>query len=181
MELRANQARDSDTTMTERYQANFKSEYSIDDDDYVFGALNSEKNRFQNIDRRMVEAVGYGRRVLRTDVHELDMEIGLGARQIKFRDDTPRESTQIMRLGLDYDWTISESANLSHAIQVDAALRSGDNTRTQLVTSLSSALVGELALTLSHELVHNSRPSATLTQDLRSTESITSVGLSYRF
>jgi putative salt-induced outer membrane protein len=178
LELRANSASDADQTTAERYQVNFKSEYSIDDDDYVFGAINSEKNRIQNIDRRTVEAVGYGRRVLRTDIHSLDMEIGLGARQVKFRDETPRESVQIVRLGLDYEWNINESANLSQTVQVDAGLGGGENTRTESITSLSAALVGELALTLSYEVIHNSRPTQA---DQPNTETITSVGLSYRF
>ncbi|MDQ2070359.1 DUF481 domain-containing protein [Natronospira bacteriovora] len=178
IEARANQGKEGETTTAERYQLNFKSEYNIDDNDYVFAAVNSEKNRIDNIDLRTVEALGYGRRLMRTDRQQLDTEVGLGARQVRFRDDLPTERTEILRLGLDYDLKMSDSARLSQTIQVDRALDSEENTRSESITSVSASLVGELALTLSLEFIHNSQPAS---PDIPRTQTVTSVGLSYSF
>jgi putative salt-induced outer membrane protein len=178
VEARANQGKEGETTTAERYQLNFKSEYEIDDNDYVFAAVNSEKNRIDNIQLRTVEAVGYGRRLLRSDRQQLDTEIGIGARQVRFRDETPRETSEIIRLGLDYDLKISDSARFSQVIQVDRAIDSEENTRSESITSLSASLLGELALTVSLELVHNSVPGS---DTIPRTQTTTSVGLSYNF
>lgn len=178
LEARANQGMEGETTTAERYQLNFKSEYSFETSDYVFFAVNSEKNRIDNIELRTVEAIGYGRHLLRSDRQNLDTEIGVGARQVRFRDETPREANEILRLGLDYELQVGDSMRFTQVIQVDRAIDSEENTRTESITTLSAALIGELALTISYELIHNSEPGI---ETVPRTQTTTSVGLSYDF
>lgn len=178
VELRTQSATDAGETDEERYFLALKSEYEIRATDYIFGAVNFEKDRIQNIDLETTEAVGYGRRILKVNAHRLDAEIGAGGRQTRFRDETPRTSETIMRLATDYRWDISDTAQLNHDTRLDIGVGGTDRDVGESITTLSGTLVGDVSLNLSYAVRYDSARDG---EGETSTDRITSVGLSYRF
>jgi putative salt-induced outer membrane protein len=71
-------ASESDTTTAESYDAGWKSERKITDHDYLFGRLDWRKTRFGAFDTQFSQTVGYGRRLIDTDKHSLNAELGAG-------------------------------------------------------------------------------------------------------
>lgn len=179
VEARVISADDETGTLEERYFLATKSEYAFTENNYLFIAVNAEKDRIRNIDRQTTEAVGYGRRIVTTDHHRLDAELGIGGRQIRYRDNTPRESDRIVRFASVYNWDINDTASFSQDIRIESGL--GDNPRSfgESITTFSSTLVGELALTLSYTVRYIEDDSLDPAREPMDT--ITSVGLNYQF
>ncbi|MGB1581573.1 MAG: DUF481 domain-containing protein, partial [Nevskiales bacterium] len=65
----------------DRLEAEYKTKYAVSGVSYVFGDLIYERDDFGGVRVRTSETVGYGRKLLNTDVHTLEAELGLGARQ----------------------------------------------------------------------------------------------------
>lgn len=146
-----NASEDSQTT-AEAYGVGWKSELNISEHDYLFGRINYRKDRFSGFPIQLSESVGYGRRIVDTPVHVLNAEIGTGARQSE-RADGVDENDLILRAGLSYIWTFSETASFTQ----DFALEYGEtNTYLESVSAVSARLVGSLALVASYTVKNNS-------------------------
>lgn len=157
----------------ESYEANGQSDYSLSDNDYLFGMADYLSDRFSGYDRQTTEAAGYGRRLVNTDTQQLGVELGVGARQSRFTDDTS-DSGVIERLALNYLWKFSENSNFSENLSVE---HGSENTVTQSVTALTANLAGNFALSVSYTVKHNS----TVLPGFKNTDTITAVSLVYGF
>jgi putative salt-induced outer membrane protein len=110
---------------------------------------------------------------LNNDRHNLDAEIGVGARQSELIDGTT-EDEFIVRGGLKYAWAISDNAEFRETVSVEA----GDqNTSLESVTALSATLVGDLALVASYTVKHNTE----VLPGLEKTDTYTALTLEYLF
>ena len=166
-------AAQDDETTAENYEALWKSERNFSEHNYLFGQLNWRKDRFSGYDTQFSQTAGYGRRLIDTDKHKLNAEIGGGARQSDLADGT-EESETIARGALNYTWQLSETA----AFQQDFVVESGqENTYLESVTQLSATLVGNLALVASYTVKNNSDVPA-LTEK---TDTFTALSLEYTF
>lgn len=172
-EAKAVNAAEDDETTAEAYEAAFKSERNFSESNYLFGKLNWRKDRFSGYDTQFAQTVGYGRRLIENERHKLNAEIGVGARQSDLVDGTDEKET-IVRGGLDYTWTISETASFSQIIAIEAG---DENTYTESITKLSASLVGNLALVASYTVKNNSEVPA-LTEK---TDTFTALSLEYLF
>lgn len=162
-----------ETTTAEAYDAGWKSERSLSESNYLFGQLDWRKDRFSGYDTQFSQTVGYGRRLIDTEVHKLNVEIGAGARQSELVDGT-EESGTIVRGALNYAWQISETA----AFTQDFAVESGDaNTYSESKTALSAKLVGRLALVASYTIKNNSDVPPLIEK----TDTYTALSLEYVF
>lgn len=166
-------ATDSGATTAERLQATYKVDYELNEHDYVYGSLAYEKDRFSGLDRRTSETVGYGRRVLDDERHELDLEAGLGASQLE-RSDGTSQREMITRLFGDYRWKVSDNASIQQKVLVEAA---SQNTYLESVSSMRAAINDSLALKLSYTVKRNSE----VTAGRENTDTYTSVAISYSF
>ncbi|HET7922537.1 MAG TPA: DUF481 domain-containing protein [Gammaproteobacteria bacterium] len=173
LSLTALNASQDDTRTAESYQANGQSNYSLTENNYLFGMLDYLNDRFSGYDRRTTEVAGYGRRLVNTDAQQLDLELGAGARQTRYTDDTSK-SGFIERLALNYLWQFSENSNFSENLSVEHGT---DNTFTQSVTALTANLAGNFALSVSYTVKHNS----TVLPGFKNTDTITAVSLVYSF
>ncbi len=72
-------ASESEITSAEAYDAGWKSERNLSDKDYLFGRLSWRQDSFGGYDTQISETVGYGRRLVDSDKHKLNAEIGAGA------------------------------------------------------------------------------------------------------
>jgi putative salt-induced outer membrane protein len=167
-----NSSQDNITT-AEAYDVGWKSERNLTERDFLFGQLDWRKDLFSGYDTQFSQAVGYGRRLINTEVHKLNAEIGVGARQADLVDGSSEDET-ILTGGLNYIWQFSETANFTQ----DFAVESGsDNTYFESVTAVSAKLVGELALVASYTVKNNSDVPA-LTEK---TDTFAALSLEYVF
>ncbi len=170
---------DDEATIAERYRLGYKADRKLGEKNYLFGTVSWEQDEFSGFESRTTEAVGYGRRVLESEEHTLDLEIGIGARQtqlvvadLPLPDMDQRET--IGRLAGDYLWKFGEHSDFSQRIVVE----SGDlNTYIESVSAVTSQLLGELDLVVSYTIQRNSSVPA----GLENTDTYTSVSIQYNF
>lgn len=165
---------DEEDTTAERYTAGDKLDYNFTDRDYIFGAIDYEKDLFGGFRERTAETAGYGRHVLTGPVHTLDAEIGAGARQTEEQDTGDKESEAIGRLGGKYQWTISETSAFAQSLKVESG---SSNTFTEALSELKLSVVGNLFAAISFTARNNSD----VPPDTKKTDTFTSVNLSYTF
>lgn len=166
-------AAENEVTTAEAYELGWKSEREFGESNYLFGRLDWRKDRFSSYDSQFSQSVGYGRRLIDRERHRLNAEIGAGMRQSDLIDGTS-EDEFIVRGGLDYLWTLSETADFSQLIGVE----SGDsNTYIESVTALKARLLNDLALVLSYTIKHNT-DVLPLTEK---TDTYTALSLEYAF
>ena len=146
-----NSSEDNSTT-AEAYDFGWKSEWNLTDTDFLFGRLDWRKDRFGGFDTQFSQIAGYGRRLIKTDKHTLNAEIGAGARQSERRDGTEEDET-VFNGGLYYKWVLSETAEFSQDLTTEVG---SDNTYSESITKVSAKLVGKLALVASYAIKHNS-------------------------
>ncbi|RZV36024.1 MAG: DUF481 domain-containing protein [Chromatiales bacterium] len=166
-------ASENEVTTAEAYDAGWKSERNLTDNDFLFGRLNWRKDLFGGFDTQFSQTVGYGRRLIDNDKHKLNAEVGAGARQSTLQDGTKEDET-VFRGGLYYKWVLSETAEFRQ----DLTIEGGDeNTYTESVTALSAKLLGDLALVASYTIKHNSD----VLPLLEKTDTYTALSLEYAF
>ena len=171
--LTALNASQDNVRTAESYEANAQSNYSLNDNNYVFGLVDYLADRFSGYQRRSTEAFGYGRLLVNTDIQQLSVEGGLGARQTLFTDET-RKSNMIERLAVNYLYNFGAHSNVSENLTVE---HGQDNNFTQSVTALTTNLAGSFALSVSYTVKHNS----TVLPGFKHTDTITAVSLVYSF
>jgi putative salt-induced outer membrane protein len=167
-----NASQDNQRT-AETYEGNGQSNYSLDDNDYVFAMGDYLSDRFSGYDRRTTEAFGYGRRLVNSDSQQLGIELGAGARQTRFTDQTGKHNV-IERLAVNYLWQFSDHSNFSENLSAEHGI---DNTFTQSVTALTANLAGNFALSVSYTVKHNT----TVLPGFKNTDTITAISLVYSF
>ena len=148
----ANGAEDTGVSTAESYQAAWKTDYNLTEKDYLFGLINWNKDRFSGVTEQLSETVGYGRRVLETPSHVLNLEIGAGNRDADLSDGTT-EGGAIVRGGLDYTWIFSETSGFDQSINIESG---SDNTYIESVSAVRAKIVGDFAIVLSYTVRQNS-------------------------
>ncbi|NNF66880.1 MAG: DUF481 domain-containing protein [Gammaproteobacteria bacterium] len=160
-------------TTAERYRLSYKAKRDFTEHDYLFGLLSYEKDKFSGYDQQITEAIGYGRRLINEDTQVLNLEVGAGLKQNDLRDDTSEDSA-ILRLGGDYMWKFSPTAQFVQEIGIE---RGSDNTYFESISAVKATLMDELALVLSFTVKNNSDvPAGSEKQD-----TFTAISLEYGF
>ena len=164
---------ESRESTAEAYDLGWRSARNVSEKDFLFGRLDWRKDRFASITEQFSQSVGYGRRLVNTENHKLNGEVGIGARQSDLADGTDETDT-IYTGRLGYAWTISENASLGQSVLVEVG---SSNTFTESVTEVRANIVNTLALVLSYTVRHNSDvlPGAD------STDTRTAISLEYGF
>jgi putative salt-induced outer membrane protein len=162
-----------DSTTAEAYNASLRSDYSFNEHDFLFGLLDWRKDRFSGFDQQISATLGYGRRLVNTDKHNLNATIGLGYRTSDLADGTTEDET-IGRAGLDYTWHLTETSEFGQDLTVEYG---SSNTYVESVSALRAEVLGELALVLSYTVRHNTDPPP-LSEE---TDTFTAISLEYAF
>ncbi len=166
-------ASENKVTTAEAYEAGWKTGWDFTDRDFIFGRLNWRKDRFGGFDTQFSQTVGYGRRIIDTDVHTLNGELGFGARQSKDQLGVSQDET-IATGALNYTWKFSDTSEFGQTLRVEAG---SENTFSESVTSITARLVGALNLVASYTIRNNSDvPIGTEKTDTRS-----AISLEYAF
>ncbi len=165
-------------TTAESYKAGWKSAYDFTEFNYMFGALDWNKDRFAGYTRQSFATVGYGRRILDNETFVLNAEVGAGYSRQRTAETSSLPATTvdggIGTLGGNFIWNFSETANFEQTLYVFTA---SDNTFWESVSKVKAALVGDWALGLSYTIKQNSDvPLGTEKKD-----TLTSITLDYSF
>lgn len=160
-------------TTAEAYDAGWKSERNLTDKDFLFGRLHWRKDRFGGYNTQFSQTVGYGRRLIDTDKHKLNGEVGAGARQSETQLGV-KENETVFRGGLYYRWQLSETAEFRQDLLAEGGEK---NTYGESITALSAKVFGDLALVASYTIKHNTDvPPLT-----EKTDTYTALSLEYSF
>ncbi|SEM02408.1 DUF481 domain-containing protein [Halomonas caseinilytica] len=143
-----------DETSAERYQATARERYDLNGSDYLFGFTRWDKDRFSGYNYQITAIAGYGRRMLNDDRQTLALEVGPGYRHDSLPD-TDDRNLAVAYGALDYQWKISETASFGQELSLE---HTRENLTSRALSSLTASLNDHLALKLSHEIEHNSRP-----------------------
>jgi len=174
--------RDSESeTTAEAYWAGWQSQYDITEALYGFGSVDWYKDRFSAYDQQLYEALGLGWRILRGEVHFLDVEVGGGAKQADLQNgDSQDEAIGLLR-GV-YTWKIGSNATF---VQKLAVLTGSDNTYTESITELKAGIIGNLSMVLGYTYKHNSDveldTSLLTPRPFDKTDTYTTISLEYTF
>jgi len=172
-------AEDDSEKTAERYAVGYKPRHFMTERDYLFAILRYDQDKFAFIDRRTTEVVGYGRQLIATKKHYLDGEIGLGARQSDYIEnsstDNLDENELIYFLGGKYTGRISKTARFSETVRVEIG---EDNNYIESITGLSLSVTGSISAKISYTLRHNSDVKGTKGDK---TDTLTGVNLIYSF
>ena len=167
------EASENEVTTAEAYDLGWKSERNITEKDFLFGRADWRKDRFSGYDTQFSQTVGYGRRLLKTERHALNAELGVGARQSELVDGTD-ESETVFRGALDYTWKLNSTADFRQNFLVESG---SENTYLESVSAISAKLLGDLALVASFTVKSNSDvPAGT-----EKTDRYTALSLEYTF
>jgi putative salt-induced outer membrane protein len=157
----------------ERYQFAYQGNWALTDRSYLFGRANFDRDLFSGVRRNVSQTLGYGHTILALDRHTLDIEAGLGAKQLR-RDDDSELNEAILRTGFRYGWQISENSQFRQSVFVEAGQ---ENIFTESITELQARLIGNLAMAVSYTLRNNTDVSPTAVQ----TDTFTTINLQYTF
>lgn len=165
---------DEDGRTAERYAIGDKLDWSFSERDYLYGAVDWEKDLFGGYRERFSETVGYGRHLLLGPVHTLDAEIGAGARQTEEQETGDKEREAIGRAGGKYLWKISDTSAFAQSLKVEYG---NSNTFSEAVSELKMSVVGNLFASISFTARNNSN----VPPETKKTDTFTAVNLSYAF
>ena len=164
---------ENEVTTAEAYDLSWKTERNLTEHNYLFGRLYWRKDRFGGFNTQFSQTVGYGRRLIDTEKHKLNAEVGVGARQSKDQLDV-KDNEAVFRGAIDYKWTLNETAEFRQDLSAESG---GDNTYLESVTAISTKLLGELALVASYTVKHNTDAPPTLDK----TDTYTALSFEYKF
>ena len=172
--LTALRASDSGERTAERYTLGYKSDYKFNDVSYLYGALRYDRDEFSSYDYQASFAVGYGRNVLDTERQQLSLEIGPGVRRSEDADTGATETSIIGRFSADYAWTISESAEFTDNLLVEAG---SDNVFAENKAAINVAINDRFALKFALAVRHNTD----VDPGREKTDTLTTANLVYKF
>lgn len=95
-----------------------QSDFKFTPRDYFYGLLSYEDDKFSGFEYQAKLGLGYGRKIILTDHHKLDGEIGPGYRNFK-PDNEPSDDEALLRLAGKYKWLISANSQFNQDLIAD--------------------------------------------------------------
>lgn len=162
----------------EKYTAELKNEYSLDEFDYLTSNINYEDDRFSGYEYQYTFSLGYGYRAWNDEGGKLDLEIGPGYRRnvLDQRSDAGKkvEDEAVGRAALNLEVNLSSNAKFTEVITIEG----GDaNVIYKSDMGLESALIGALAMKINYQVKYTEE----VPEDTENTESQVAVTLVYNF
>ncbi len=157
----------------ERYELSGKSDYKFTELDYVYGLIKLQKDRFGGFEYEHIASAGYGRKAIKQDNMELDLEIGPGERFFKV-DDGVADEEAVLRLSANYWWQISDTSKFTQELTSDIG---EEITSTKSVTGIQANINSTLAL----KFTYTFRYKSSVPVDTEKEDTETAVTLVYSF
>ena len=157
----------------ERYEVSGKSDYKFTELDYIYGIIKLQKDLFSGFEYDHIASVGYGRKAIKQENMELDLEIGPGERFFKV-DDGIADEEAILRLSANYWWDISKSSKFTQELSTDIG---EEITSSKSVTGIQANINSTLALKFTYTVRHKS----SVPVDNEKTDTEAAMTLVYKF
>lgn len=157
----------------ERYEISGKSDYKFTERDYIYGIIKLQKDRFSGFEYDHIASAGYGRKAIKQENMELDLEIGPGERFFKV-DDGVADEEVILRLSANYWWDISASSKFTQELSTDIG---EEITSSKSVTGIQANINSTLALKFTYTVRHKS----SVPVDVEKTDTEAAMTLVYNF
>lgn len=149
-------------------------DYALTEYSFVTGVGRYDWDEFSSFEFQTSVAVGYGRKLIDSERQALSIEAGPGVRHAEVRDTGETETDLIGRVGMDYRFTVSETAELTNATLVETG---SSNTFLENETSLTVDINDSLALKTGLSIRHNTETEP----ERDKTDYLTTVNLVYSF
>ena len=141
----------------EKYFGSAKADRKLSDVDYLFLLLEHEDDEFGAYDYQTSFTLGYGRKVINTDEHKLEFEVGPGYRHnellVENADGDKEETETMLRGALNYDWVVNDSTSFRQELSVEAG---EEITVSKSLSKVKTKLHNQFSLSVSYEMKHTS-------------------------
>ena len=168
-----NQTTGENEVSAERYELSGKTDYKFTDLDYAYGLIKLKKDRFSGFEYEHIISAGYGRKAIKQDNMELDLEIGPGERFFKV-DGGQAEEEALLRLAAKYWWQITDASKFTQSLSTDIG---EEITSSESITGIQANINKTLALKFTYTVRHKTRVPA----DNEKTDTETAMTLVYTF
>ena len=163
---------DAVATTAQRWEAQEQSNYALDPNDFVFGGLRYESDRYSGFDHQSTLSAGLGHLFFRTDVNQLSAQLGAGYKSAQTRSPKLTESSVAGIGSLDYRHVFNASTSLLDKATVEYAK---DNTFMQNEVAVEVKMSTKLALAVAFQVRQNTSPPAAF----KKTDTLTTVNVVY--
>jgi putative salt-induced outer membrane protein len=157
----------------EHYVLNAKSNYKLQDDQFLFVGLNHDVDKFSGFDYQTSITAGYGRKLYDTEQYKLSLEIGPGYRISKLKAGGDNNEA-ILHLGAISKYIINPASYLDGTLVIDTG-------SSQTITVLALGYVNSLSSSLALKVGYNLKHSSDVPAGTNKSDSITSISLIYSF
>lgn len=161
------------TTTAERYLLNLKSDYKMDDEQFLFAGFTHDVNKFSGFDSQSTVVAGYGKTLYDTETFQLSAEVGPGYRTSEL-DDGSNDSEFIFHFGSKGKYTMNEYSHFVADLTVDGG-------SDQTISIFNIGYVNKLNNALALKLSYNIKNSSSVPAGNKKTDTITAVSLLYSF
>ena len=166
-------SQENSRTKAERYYLEDKSDFSLDEDQYLFVKGNYTDDRFSGFEYQAAGAVGYGRYLVRRDNYNLQGFGGVGYRQNSIIN-AGSEGEAIISIGENAAWKISDSSALVQSFTSEIG---NDLNVSRFEIGLESQIIDRIATKISFQARNTSQVPA----GNEKTDTQTSISLVYSF
>lgn len=150
-------------------------------DNYIYGSLWYEDDRFSSFDNQSSISLGWGKSWHKSEKSKFYGDIGPGfKRDVLKATDTEESQTNdtfIMQAQGIYEYQINEHVEFKQFLSAKYALESGQNSTYKSISSISTKLIDTLQLKFSFIVDHNTE----VDKDKENTDTQTAITLVYSF
>jgi putative salt-induced outer membrane protein len=163
----------AEVTSAERYELSGKSDYKFTELDYAYGLIKLKKDLFSGFEYEDTVSLGYGRKVIKQENMELDLEAGPGIRFYKV-DNGEADNEALLVLAGKYWWAITDNSKFIQELNFDIGEQYTDS---KSVTGVQANINKTLALKFTYTIRNKSEvPVGT-----ENTDTETAMTLVYNF
>jgi len=173
MKFQALGSQENAQAKAERYYLEDKSDYSLDEEQYLFLKGTYTDDRFSGFEYQATASGGYGRHFIKDDRFELQGYGGVGYREDDIIN-AGSEGEVIVTLGEQFNWTISDNAVLTQSFNTEIG---DERTVSVLELGLETNIIGGITTKFSFQARNNSEVPV----GREKTDTLTSISLVYSF
>ncbi|WP_375289815.1 YdiY family protein [Qipengyuania sp.] len=150
----------------EKYFAAYEPRYQLEDDLFIYGLAQAERDTFQGFDARYALSGGLGYQVVKKPELNLNVKAGPALRLVDYT--TGETDTRLAGLiGVDFDWTVADGLKLTQDTNAVAetggsavAIFDSRNTTLSVITGLEARISKKLSSRFSYQVDYQSNPPA---------------------
>ena len=173
MKFQALGSQENTRAKAERYYLEDKSDYNLDEEQYLFLKGTYTDDRFSGFEYQATASGGYGRHFIKDDRFELQGYGGVGYRENDIIN-SGSEGEVIVTLGEQFNWTISDNAVLTQSFNSEIG---DERTVSVLELGLETNIIGGITTKFAFQARNNSEVPV----GSNKTDTLTSISLLYSF